>query len=645
MRSTVTLLLLLAVLFANGQTATLSWARQMGGTSWDQGNANVVDASGNVYITGYFDGTADFDPGPGTFNLSSAGGSRDIFILKLDALGNFLWARRIGGSTGFDQGNSIAVDAAGNVYTTGEFQGVLVDFDPGAGVSTLSAVGGYDIFVSKLDASGNFVWARRLGGSSDDFASKIRLGASGEIHLTGNFQGIADFDPSATTFSMTAANRDVFVVKLDAAGTLLWAKQMGGVSADVGNSLAVDASGNVFITGFHSGAADFDPGPSTFNLTTAGGLDVFVCKLDASGNFVWAKSMGGPSQDFGKDIALDASGNVLITGRYIGPADFDPGAATFNLTGNDDLYVCKLDGSGNLIWVKDFQSAGNLEAASLAVDGSGNVYTTGYFSGATDFDPGAGVFTLTPTGKNIYVSKLDGSGNFAWAITVGSSTNNEPMSIALDAADHIYVTGFFCCTSDFDPGAGTANLTASSVDVFAIKLSQTSSLPVKLTSFSAIKCGSSICIKWLTNDELNVSHYEVERSNDGNVFQTIAKTKALNLNSGSYSSSDVSWRTTVYYRLKTVDSDGKILYSNVVQLSLNATAAIALTPNPATNFVVLQTAEKIDRVRVTDINGRLIKTLQPSSGNKIDIQLLPPGIYWMQISIGGETRSYKLVKK
>ena len=145
------------------------WANQLGGTGSDIGYSIASDASGNVYTTGYYSGTVDFDPGPGVFTLTSAGATNDIFVYKLNATGNLVWAKSLGG-TGAEMGLSIAVDASGNVYTTGQFQGIA-DFDPGVGVVTFTSAGNYDIFVSKLDASGNYVWAKCFGGTALDYGS------------------------------------------------------------------------------------------------------------------------------------------------------------------------------------------------------------------------------------------------------------------------------------------------------------------------------------------------------------------------------------------------------------------------------------------------------------------------------------------
>ncbi|PKP45079.1 MAG: hypothetical protein CVT94_19010 [Bacteroidetes bacterium HGW-Bacteroidetes-11] len=405
------LILLLLVAFGWSSSAqTFEWAKSFGGSSDDTGYSIAVDASGNVYTTGCYSGTVDFDPGAGTAYLTSAERT-DVFVQKLDTSGNFLWAKSFGENF-FDCGYSIAVDASGNVYTTGIFEGT-VDFDPGAGTANLTSVEFTDVFVQKLDAYGNFLWARSFGGSSSDQGLSITLDASGNVYTTGFFQWTVDFDPGAGTADLTSVRgSDVFVQKLDASGNFLWAKSFGGYSDDYGYSIAVDASENVYTTGYFERTVDFDPGVGTANLTSVGARDVFVQKLDVSGNFLWAKSFGGSSYDIGHSIKVDASGNVYTTGYFERTVDFDPGAGTANLTsaGSTDVFVQKLDTSGNFLWAKSFGDWFDDYGYSIAVDASGNVYTTGFFKLEVDFDPGAGTANLTSVGDaDVFIQKL-GSG-------------------------------------------------------------------------------------------------------------------------------------------------------------------------------------------------------------------------------------------
>jgi hypothetical protein len=459
--------------FANAQS--FEWVKQMGGISTEVGRSIAVDASGNVYTTGSFQGTADFDPGPGTFNLSSAG-NYDIFISKLDSSGNFVWAKKFGGTLD-DYSHSIAVDASGNVYTTGSFQ-LTTDFDPGSGTFNLTSAGLFDIFISKLDASGNFVWAKQLAGTKSNGGRSIAVDASGNVYSTGRFTETVDFDPGTGTFNLNSGLApNAYISKLNASGEFVWAKQLGGTSSvSVGCSITLDDFGNVYTTGYFSDTADFDPGPGAFIFTSAGGDDIFISKLDASGNFVWAKQLGGTSDDSGLSIALDALGNVYVTGYFQGTVDFDPSQGTFYLTsaGEADIFISKLDASGNFLWAKQMGGTFDESGYSIAVDASGNVYTTGFFEGTADFDPGQGTFNLTSVGMtDIFISKLDASGNFVWAQRMGNQNWDYSNSIAVDASNNVLTTGFFKGTFDFDPGPGTFNLTsAGNSDIYVHKLSQ-----------------------------------------------------------------------------------------------------------------------------------------------------------------------------
>ena len=249
------------------------------------------------------------------------------------------------GGTGSDVGRSVAVDGSGNVYTTGSFQGT-VDFDPGAGTTNLVSAGAADVFVSKLDASGNLVWAKRFGSTGYDEGWSVAVDGLGNVYTIGSFWGTVDFDPGVNTVNLVSAGAaDVFVSKLNASGNLVWAKRFGSTLNDVGNSVAVDGSGNVYTTGYFQGTVDFDPGVNTVNLVVVGQRDVFVSKLDASGNLVWAKSFGGTGIDGGESVAVDGSGNVHTTGEFYGTVDFDPSSGTTKLTsaGYEDVFVSKLN--------------------------------------------------------------------------------------------------------------------------------------------------------------------------------------------------------------------------------------------------------------------------------------------------------------
>jgi hypothetical protein len=319
------------------------WERTWGGTKkYNEGWSIVVDASGNAYVTGDFEGTVDFNPGAGVEN-HTANGSLDAFLSKFDPSGTFLWAKTWGGSVD-DHGRSVTVDGSGNAYVTGQFQG-SADFNPGAGVDNHASNGSYDAFLSKFDSSGNFSWAKTWGGSNAEDGLGVAVDSSGSVYATGYFELTVDFDPGSGVDNHTSNGfRDTYLSKFDSSGGFLWAKTWGGSSTDGSYGLAVDSSGSVYVTGEFRETVDFDPGSGVDNHISNGSCDVFLSKFDSSGGFLLAKVWGGTDWDEGYGVATDGSGNVLVTGYFGGTVDFDPAAAgvdNHTSNGNADVFVSK----------------------------------------------------------------------------------------------------------------------------------------------------------------------------------------------------------------------------------------------------------------------------------------------------------------
>lgn len=425
------------------------WAANIGGLDEDYSRSIITDFSGNVYTTGFFKGTADFDPGPGIFNMTS-NGLRDIYILKLNSNGNFIWAKQIGGTSN-DEGFSIKIDNSGNIITTGVFNGT-VDFDPGIGTFFLSPVAA-NAFIQKLDSNGNFIWAKRLGpatGLIGTLGTSIDIDATGNIYTTGHFSQTADFDPGPGIFNLNSSGlSDVYVSKLDSNGNFIWAKNMGGTQHDNAHGIVVDALGNIYTTGVFYGTSDFDPGPGTYNLTTIQ-EDAFISKLDANGNFIWAKSIQATnpgSYGMAKSIALDNFGDVYITGYYYGTADYDPGPGVFISTcigPYSDAFTLHLDMNGNFVWVamaKHINVNDGLYGEGVAIDLTGYIYTTGTFYRTADFDPGPNIFTLnTPSlnpgggSQDAFITKLT---------TTDSCASYVNYQTSICKGDSIFVAGAF----------------------------------------------------------------------------------------------------------------------------------------------------------------------------------------------------------
>lgn len=458
------------------------WAASQGSQVQDEGRAIATDVAGNVYSTGVFRYTADFDPGSGTAELSSAG-DNEIYVQKLNAAGEFVWAIQLGGS-GWEYARAIAVDAIGNVYVAGNYNGTA-DFDPSPQVtSALTAAGGDDIFVVKLNSSGNLLWVKSMGGSTTDEAYSLAVDGSGNVYTTGRFQGIADFDPGIETASLTASGSsdDIFLCKLDASGNYRWAKQIGGGGNDFGMSVALNRAGSaVYVTGYYSGSVDFDPGAPTVTLPALGASDVFIAKFTtADGALQWAKGVGGSGYDLGYAVAIDETENVYYTGAFESAVDFNPDAAgTDELTsaGGADIFIAKLNVAGNYVWAKRFGSAMPEWGQAIAADLENNIYCTGFFQGTVDFDPGAGVIELVSVGgEDVFISKLNAAGAMQWAAGMGGAHGmfgDRGQAIAVSNAGDVLTTGWFYGSGDFDPGSNTTTLTSQgSFDIFVHKFSQ-----------------------------------------------------------------------------------------------------------------------------------------------------------------------------
>jgi len=455
------------------------WAKDIGigSTTYDADQYMVVDDSGNVYITGSFVDTADFDPGAGTSDLIS-NGDEDIFFAKYDADGNHLWSASIG-SIGNDRGFCIAVSSGGDVYITGHFEDTA-DFDPGSGTANLTSSGITDIFFAKYNSNGNFLWAKSIGGPAWDRGYDMVLDTVGNVYITGYFhQGVVDFDPGVGIANLTSGGGfDIFFAKYDENGNYLWAKSIGGVFDDAGRSIAVDVDGNVCITGKFRNTADFDPGAGIANLTVIGMVDIFFAKYDPNGNYLWAKSIGSIMSDYGSSIVVDTVGNVYVTGYFQETADFDAGSGTANLTvvgSMPNIFFLKYDPNGNYLWAKNIDNAWLDEGCSMAVDTGGNVYITGFYRDTADFDLGVGTANLTSLGSSdIFFAKYDTDGNYQWAKSIGSSNFEEGTGILVGADDNVYVTGTFSEVIDFDPGPNIANLSPSgNFTIFFAKYSNT----------------------------------------------------------------------------------------------------------------------------------------------------------------------------
>jgi hypothetical protein len=319
---------------------------------------------------------------------------------------NIGWIRQFGTSAK-DYASSVAVDISGNVYVTGATFGALLE---------QTSLGGEDAFVRKYDDSGSEIWTKQFGTSGRDYAYGVAVDASGNVYVTGGTDDTLSGQSSSGGW-------DAYVRKYDGAGSELWTRQFGTwTSADDGAyGVAVDVSGNVYVTGGTEG--------EFLEQKSSGGLDAFVRKYDGSGNELWTRQFGTSGSDEAWGVAVDASGNVYVTGITGGTL---PGQIS---SGGNDAFVRKYDGAGNEIWTKQFGTSANDDAWGVAVDVSGDVYVAGYTGSAL---PGQ----ISSGSNDAFVRKYDDSGNELWARQFGTSANDFANGMAVDASSSVYVAGY-----------------------------------------------------------------------------------------------------------------------------------------------------------------------------------------------------------
>ncbi len=382
----------------------------------------VSDASGNIYLVGFFNGTVDFDPGAGITNLTSNGGP-DIFVKKLDASNNLVWAHSFGG-TSQDFGTGIALDASGNVYVTGGFQ-ESVDFDPGVGINTLSSVGLSDLFVLKLNNSGILQWVYQGGGAANDQGQELVVDASENVYITGTTQG-GDFDNTAGTTTLgDGSEPDILIVKLNSSGLFDWGIGLGEatIGGGTGYAIKLENSGDVFVGGLFQGTVDFDPAASVENHTSNGDFDAFLIQFSSSGIFQEALVWGGTEYDHLYNIEFNSTGDLITVGSFEGTVDFDPYAGVTSLT--------SLSGNTDRFIQSLDVVAGNLnwvvqtdrEGTSIDLDANDYIYSSGLSMEILD-TKGNSIFSADQNNLEARVTEVIGNDFYTAGYTLGGVNFN-----------------------------------------------------------------------------------------------------------------------------------------------------------------------------------------------------------------------------
>lgn len=461
---------------------SFQWGGTYGGFGEDVLRDMHTDASGNTYSTGYFTDTADFDISASEANLTS-NGFYDVYVLKTNGEGGYEWAVNVGGES-FDYGVGITTDTDGNVYVTGYYDGT-VDFDPGAGVANITAIGGGDIFILKLNADGEFLWAKSVGGTGYEESTAIAVSSTGTVTVLGYFYEPADFNPGPDEFILTSEGAsDTFLENLDANGDFISAQRYGGSDLDLALDMKISGTNEIFIAGYFEGTTDFDPSNSgEFNLTSSTeGFSSYLLHLNSAGELVFAGATHDGNVEV-RGLAVDANDNVYLTGHFNGTVNLNPDGTNtdyvFTSENVSNGFAMKINPVGILEWARPIESDDTVFGFDIAVDATGNVFTTGYFAATADFDPDpSATFNLTKQSANAtdaYMWAMDTDGHLVNAFTFGGADFLDTHKIGADAQGYVYLSGHFESTVDINPLDGeTLEVTAIDFrDNYLIKMAAT----------------------------------------------------------------------------------------------------------------------------------------------------------------------------
>lgn len=421
-----------------GQSPNYIWAKGAGGIDKEAGLGIATDADGNSVVAGAFS-SSNISFGSITLTNTQAG-NFDLFVVKYNASGNVLWAKSTGGID-VGGGAAVAIDANGNIFVTGTFITPTISFD--TITLTNANAGNYNMFIVKYNSNGDAIWADHAEGIS--VARSLATDASRNVFITGSFYSpTVDFGTnSLTNLDTTGYTDDLFLVKYDNDGNVLWAKRAGGNYEDVAYSVATDKNGNAFVTGyFIDYTMSFD---SIIVTNIQAGYDyIFLAKYNASGDALWAKGAGGGiDYDDAYAVATDEGGNVFVTGRFNSPTITFDSITLINTWFFGDMFLAKYDAAGNVLWARNAGGTYTDMAWAITTDENGNAIVTGdFWSSTITFDS----ITLTNTNvgsSDLFLVAYDANGNVAWAKSAGESNDDYGVSVATDASGNILLTGNF----------------------------------------------------------------------------------------------------------------------------------------------------------------------------------------------------------
>ena len=674
-----------------GANGNLMWAKQFGGSMWEYGRDVAVGADGSIAVAGYFEGQVDFDPGPGTAIYTAVGGI-NAFVVKLTANGDFAWARTYGtAQSNATYGYAVDFDAQGNVVLMGSFE-YTVDFDPGVLMANITSAGSYDYFVVKLDALGEYQWARGIGssyGEGNTAAPDLGIDGNGNIYITGELRGLTLFDPinpnGTLSGSGTFGERDIFLASYTPAGVLNWVKNIGGQPED-GNSnfvhfarIGITPQNKVVLGSGLYGQFDLIEGVGEMIIGVNDGFFGFVAQFAADGTPEWARTMDATILG----LATDAAGRVFITGAIDGDANMDMGNTNAILSNNgmntNNPFLAMYSGTGSYVYGGAFYGNSGFVSnwAYTVAAGNGNVYSSGIFSQTVDFDPSVATSNLAATTQTMnardgFVVKFGFEVPACQSaslpiITANPYTVNQGESVTLildgvlnDNAYWIWVEGFNCdgqsagsgteitITPQFSGtwsvrgmGGTCANGPCQSVDIEVIPA--TPCVPATqpdITASATTVCeGESVTLT--ANGTLNDNDYWQWYGSAGCDSEILGTGNSITV-------SPMQTLSAYSVRGRGSCQNGPC---QTIDITVDICSGLAQATTP--DLLVYESDHATLRIntpdgaqlRVVDLSGRQILTGLVHNGHQLDLSDLPNGLYTaMLLTTNGQRQVLRIVR-
>ena len=454
MKTTVSLLtatFLYIIVASDIKAQDFYFANGVGGPDQDEATDVTVDNQGNIYNTGYFSKSFDFDPSQDTAILEVEGESA-IFISKYSPDGSLIWARAIQSYDGYSRGNCITVDDSCNIYAAG-YVDKRTDFDPSDGELILNNNGIQNIYVAKYDSSCQLLWAFVITGCNkyDDVFS-LRLDSANNVLISGFVQGSMDFDPGPGVAMLPASGITGYFAKYDSDGEYITSGSI--IGAEI-HGLTMDKNENLYLAGIFFGSVDLDMSAGEYTVNSNGDRDWFLAKYDKNYVLEWGFSIGNAQQDHIQKLILSPNDKIIASGFYNGSVQFDPDGQFENISskGYSDIFIAEYDTNGSLSWIKSLGGSQPDDVKDIITDKEDKIVVTGTYQGAIDVDPGEDNIYLPTMGiEDAFIGQYDTSGNYLAAYSLRGPGVKVINAIYNDLSDNIVITGKYDNNLDFDLG-------------------------------------------------------------------------------------------------------------------------------------------------------------------------------------------------